>query len=83
MMPLPIRLCWDGRRGVAAWRGAMTILTSAPLLNGNPVHTIEYAPLGDGHIATVQYRPIDPPRDLTPAEVEACRAYLEKLLGEP
>lgn len=76
----PTCLLWHPQRGgVAKWRGVMRLLTSPPVLNGQPVHAIEYVPIGNSQIAWVQERPIDPRRDLRSDEIERVIDYLQAI----
>ena len=81
MMPYRTRLYWSNGNGIASLRGSSKLLTLPPKLHGQPVHMIEYLPMGDSVIARVQERTIDAPRDLLPDEVEQCLKFLAKMCG--
>lgn len=76
-------LRWEpGRGGVAKFHGCMTLLTQPPRIGGERVHRMEYLPMGESVIATIQPRAIDSPRDMRPDEVEEALALLRRICTE-
>lgn len=76
-------LRWEpGRGGIAKWHGLTTLLMLPPMIAGERVHRIEYAPMGSSVIATIQPRAIDSPRDMTPDEIEQCLSLLRRVCLE-
>lgn len=72
---LPLRLRWDGRRGMARSRDVVMSLAAPPPLGFRFVE-IDYAP---GACEMVRREPWAALDDLRPHEIEACRAYLAAL----
>lgn len=76
---LPTRLYFVAMRGGVARMGGVEVrLTEAPDLGNGPVDRVDYAP---GEIAAVMY-PRNGWRDLSPDEIAAAQALLERLTKE-
>ncbi len=76
---LPTRLYFVALRGCVARLGGVEVkLSEAPDLGSGPVDRLDYVP---GEIAAVMY-PRQGWRDLTPAEIGAAQALLERLTKE-
>ena len=76
---LPMRLRWQGRRGIASGSGAMMTLGAPPPL-GFHFAEIDYAP---GICALVRRQPCGPLEDMLPGEIAECRMYLATLDAGP
>ena len=63
--------------GVAKKNGTTISPISAPNLGRGPVHMVRYIPQDD--VAEVTMRNEDPPRGMTPEEIKAADALLERL----
>lgn len=75
------RLRWAAGRGVAKLHGRCVALTSAPVLDGAPVHAVDYTP--EVHCIEIQRRACDPHDDMTEAEVRDADKLLRGLCGAP
>ena len=76
---LPMRLRWQGRRGIASGSGAMMTLGAPPPL-GFDFAEIDYAP---GICALIRRHSWEPLTDMLPSEIAQCRMYLAALDAEP
>lgn len=73
---LPVRLYWDGRRGVARLGRYQVRLAAAPHVPGLSIVEIDYTP---GEIASV-LEPCKGWRDLEAHEIRAVRAVLAAIV---
>lgn len=76
---LPLRLRWDGRKGLAKARDVVMTLCAPPTL-GFSFAELDFAP---GACEMVRRRPWDALDDLRPEEIRACRAFLAALDSQP
>lgn len=75
------RLRWCNGHGVARLHGRSVPLTEAPVLDGRPVHAVDYTP--EVGCVEIQRRPCDPRGDMTAGEIADADRLLRRVVGGP